>query len=81
MCRYDYVNTLFIGDLSLFCTESNLKELFEKFGPVEAILLKRSNDNDHTSLSYGFVKFINKNDAAKALNEVNGIMFLGRQLR
>ncbi len=78
---YDRINTLFLGDLSLFCTEKDLQKLFGKFGPLQDIRLKRSNDQDRTSLSYGFVKFAHKQDAAKALQELDGFMLLGRAIK
>lgn len=34
--------TLFLGDLSVVCTEMNLRELFNKYGELERVQLKKS---------------------------------------
>ncbi len=74
------MDTVFVGDLSIYCTEKDLYELFKSFGPIEEIRLKRSN-SDRTSLSYGFVKFATVEQATTAISTMNGYMHLGRGLR
>lgn len=72
--------SLFLGDLSVYCSEKDVKELFLPYGPIEAIKLKRgSNDRNH--LSYGFVRFISAESAENALKSLTGVVFLGRPLR
>lgn len=72
--------TLFLGDLSVYCTEKDVKEFFQPFGPIEAIKLKRgSSDRNH--LSYGFIRFIHPESAQLALERGNGAVFLGRPIR
>jgi RNA recognition motif-containing protein len=71
--------TLFVGDLSVHCTERELCQLFCKFGPVENVQIKRESGRaEH--LSYGFVKFGSRSCAEKAL-ELNGTVIYGRRLR
>ncbi len=72
--------TLFLGDLSVYCTEKDIRKLFRPFGLIEAIRVKRGSSNK-TNLSYGFIKFSTKESAEQALNQLNGVMFLGRALR
>jgi RNA-binding protein 39 len=73
-------STLFLGDLSVFCTEKDIRKLFRPFGPIEAIRVKRGSSNK-TNLSYGFIKFSLPESAEQAMKQLNGVMFLGRALR
>ena len=72
--------TLFLGDLSVYCTEKDIRKLFRPFGTIEAIRVKRGSSNK-TNLSYGFLKFSTRESADQALRALNGVMFLGRALR
>jgi RNA recognition motif-containing protein len=72
--------SLFLGDLSVYCTEKNVRDFFLPFGPIETIKLKRSS-NDRNHLSYGFVKYIHTESAEIALDRLQGAVFLGRPLR
>lgn len=72
--------TLFLGDLSVFCTEKDIRKLFRSFGPIEAIRVKRGTSSK-TNLSYGFIKFVERESAENAFHQLNGVMFLGRALR
>ena len=73
-------NSLFIGDLSKFCTESNLESLFSPFGQIVDVKIKRNNTTGKT-LSYGFVSYANDECAVKAMEQLNGFSFFGRNLR
>lgn len=76
----DYSTTLFLGDLSVHCTERDIRKLFRPFGTIEAIRIKRGS-NTKTNLSYGFIKFSNRQSAELAITQINGLMFLGRCIR
>jgi RNA recognition motif-containing protein len=71
--------TLFIGDLSVYCTEQNIENLFLQFGQIEKITIKRGASGS-TNLSYGFIKFYQK-ESAEAAACMNGFVFLGRAMR
>ena len=71
---------LFLGDLSIFCTESDVQEVFAPFGEIVSVKLQRSKD-DSRGLSYGFISFTTKSAAAAAMNNVNGFVLKGRPLR
>lgn len=73
-------STLFLGDLSVYCTEKDIRKLFRPFGPIESIRVKRGSSNK-TNLSYGFIKFTFPESAEQAIKHLNGIMFLGRSLK
>lgn len=73
-------STLFVGDLSVYCTERELCKLFCTYGSIEFVQIKReSGRQEH--LSYGFVKFNARESAERALQELNGIDVYGRKLR
>lgn len=73
-------STLFLGDLSTFCTEQDIHHLFAPFGEVVEIKIMRSEETMR-NLSYGFIKFSNPVSAKKALNALDGSLFCGRNLR
>jgi RNA recognition motif-containing protein len=72
--------TLFLGDLSIFCSENDLFNLFQKFGPIETIEIKRAEKNK-PCLAYGFIKFAYRQSAAQAVDAVNDTLFMGRFIR
>lgn len=72
--------TLFLGDLSIFCQESDLYKLFQPYGPIESIDIKRSEKNK-PCLAYGFIKFFYRDSAEQAMEAINGMIFLGRSIR
>ena len=72
--------SLFVGDLSIFCSEQELEKTFAPFGTLVEIKIMRSEETSR-NLSYGFVKFATANSAKAAMNELNGIMLCGRQMR
>lgn len=74
--------TLFLGDLPFLCTENCLRELFNRYGEIERLELKKSaRDPQRVHLGFGFVKFTSRTSAERALYELNGHFFLGRALR
>ena len=80
MSNFPSNNSLFIGDLSKFCTEGHLEDLFSPFGPIVEVKIKRNNTTGKT-LSYGFVSFVNDESAVSALAALDGQTFHGRHLR
>jgi len=72
--------SLFIGDLSVFCTREDLKQLFSPFGLITDIRIKQDM-NTGKKLSYGFVEFDNINSALNVLRTMNGYVLCGRPMR
>jgi RNA recognition motif-containing protein len=72
--------SVFIGDLSVYCTEQDVQGLFQRFGAIEAVKLKRGSV-DRTHLSYGFVRFVSVESAQNALCQLQGYVFLGRPIK
>ncbi len=73
-------NELFVGDLSYFCGEEQLYDLFGQFGGILDVRIKRSDAKGKT-LMYGFVKMESLKSALLAAKELNGTLFMGRALR
>ncbi|KAK9289544.1 hypothetical protein L1049_007700 [Liquidambar formosana] len=68
---------LFVGGLSFYTTEEGLSEAFSQHGQViEAkIVMDRVSDRPK---GFGFVTFASKDEAQKALTEMNGKALNGR---
>ena len=72
--------TLFVGDLSIHCTEKDLFQLFNMFGSIEAIHLKRKATANNRP-TYGFVAFKQRASAEAAMKFMNGHVIHGRAIR
>jgi RNA recognition motif-containing protein len=71
---------LFLGDLSYFCGENDLQNVFQRFGYIEDVRIIR-NKTTKKSLSYGFIEFATASSAVNALKEMNGAIVCGRAIR
>lgn len=71
-------DAIFVGNLSYFCSESILTTLFQQYGLVSSVTIQRSRKN--LPLHYGFVDMAPM-DAERAINALNNLTFMGRQLR
>ncbi len=71
---------IFVGDLSFFCKEMDLYELFCPYGQVLKPRIRRS-DKDGRTLMYGFVEMPVLEDAEKAVRALQGSRFQGRDIR
>jgi RNA recognition motif-containing protein len=69
-------STLFLGDLSMYCTEKDIFMLFDRFGPIESIILKKNNQH-----CYGFLCFQDPRSAEIGLRTMNGTVLHGRKIR
>lgn len=73
-------NELFIGNLSYFCEEKDLFELFDQYGNVEDVRIIK-NDTGTRSLMFGFVTMSSVHEAREMEKLLNGHMFMGRRIR
>jgi RNA recognition motif-containing protein len=73
------VKSLFVGDLSFFCSEDDLLQLFRRFGNVKAVEIKRGKFGD--SLMHGFVEMESNEAAELAIATLNDFKFMGRRMR
>lgn len=72
--------SLFVGDLSIFCTEADMQEAFQPHGEIVEVKVMRC-DETHKNLCYGFVKFSNQEDAQRAMDALNSSLLCGRPMR
>ncbi|KAK9992066.1 hypothetical protein SO802_027051 [Lithocarpus litseifolius] len=62
---------LFVGSMNKQATETEVEEIFSKYGRVEDVYLMR--DNMKQSRGCGFVKYSHRDMAMAAINALNGI--------
>ncbi|EAY01957.1 hypothetical protein TVAG_430980 [Trichomonas vaginalis G3] len=72
--------TIHVGNLSFDTTEESLKAKFAEFGNVVTCRIPRRTRTGK-SKSFGFVEFSTKEDADKAIKEMNEKEFEGRTLK
>ena len=72
--------SLFVGDLSIFCDETDLQNAFSSFGEIRDIRIQRGKGKHSHSLSYGFVEFSTHGGAENALTNMNGFELKGRKM-
>lgn len=73
-------STLFVGNLSFFCEERHLFELFDQYAHVHHVRIMR-NDFRTRSLMFGFVTLGSLHEANELERLLNGTFFMGRKLR
>lgn len=71
---------VFVGNLSYFCEESHLFDLFNQYAVVTNVRILRSDDKKR-SLMYGFVMFTSRQEVEEMSKLLNGHLFLGRNIR
>ncbi len=73
-------NVLFIGNLSYFCEESQIIELFRQYGEPVHVEISRNRKQNKT-LMYGFVTMVSGTEAENMVHLLDGYLFMGRKLR
>jgi cold-inducible RNA-binding protein len=71
---------LFVGNLSWSTKDDGLREAFEPFGEITEAKVISDRDTGR-SRGFGFVTFTNDDDAANAIEEMNGKSIDGRAIR
>ena len=71
--------TLFIGDLSVTCSEPQLLNLFLSCGGATSVRIIRT--RKRASLGYAFVTMISEEAAQHAINQLHGALLCGRNIR
>lgn len=72
-------STLFVGDLSVSCTEEILHDLFVSFGRVCSVRIMQTRKK--MSLGYAFVDMGSVESAVSAMENINGLSVCGRNIR
>ena len=75
----DAYRTLFLGDLSYFCTEEDLCNLFTSYGQISTVRVRRGVTGE--SLMHGFIALESHEAAKRAITELDGQIFMGRCMR
>ena len=70
---------LFVGNLSWNTEETSLRDMFEAHGEVEDVRIITDRDTGR-SRGFGFVTFVNSDDAKNAMEALNGTELDGRNL-
>lgn len=71
---------LYVGNLTFNTTEEEVKGLFEKIGAVQSATIIKDKYSDR-SKGFGFVEMTNDEEAKKAIEQLNGTDFKGRNIR
>ena len=75
----DATRTIFVGDLSYFCTEEDLFNLFSPFGTILTVRVRRGLTGE--SLMHGFVAFDTPEATRMAIATIDGKEFMGRTIK
>lgn len=70
---------IYVGNLSFKATQDDIKELFSKHGEVEAVNIITDSHTGRTK-GFGFVEMATEDDAKKAIESLNGSVFMERTL-
>ena len=79
MTEVDNTN-LFVGNFSWNLSEEDMRELFAAYGELEDVKLIIDRMTGR-SKGFGFVKFVNEDEATTALTELNDKEVDGRELK
>ena len=72
-------NKIYVGNLPFTATSENLNELFSKFGQVDSAKIVMDRDTGR-SKGFGFVEMSSGDEAAAAIEKLNGADMGGRSL-
>jgi len=72
--------TLFIGNISITCTEKNIHEIFSEYGTVVVVRIQRCSKTG-TSLGYGFLAMSCEEEAVQCLQHLHDKYLFGRYLK
>ena len=67
---------IYVGNLAHQATEDDLRQAFEDFGQVESVNIIKDRFSGE-SRGFGFVEMPSKDEAQKAIEEMNGKDFMG----
>ena len=70
---------IYVGNMSQDTTDDDLRQAFEAFGQVESVNVIKDRFSGE-SRGFGFVEMPSKEEAKKAIEEINGTDLKGRSL-
>lgn len=71
--------SVFVGNLSFFCTQDHLWNLLAPFGGIRSVKICRTKEKE--PLYYGFVHLTSTSAVEAAIKGLHGQLFMGRKLR
>ena len=74
------MKNIFVSNLAFSITESDLRSLFESYGPLERVSVITDRDTGR-SRGFGFVEMANDAEAETAIAELDGREWNGRALK
>jgi RNA recognition motif-containing protein len=82
MIQIRRINTMniYVGNLLFDVAESDLREAFEQFGTVTEVRLIMDKFSGK-SKGFCFIEMPDKDEAQKAIDEMNGKEFMGREIK
>ena len=72
-------NKLFVGNIDWNATDDDLRAAFSSFGEIEEVVIVTDKFSGR-SKGFGFVTFVNEEDAQKAIAEMDGYDLKGRKI-
>jgi len=73
--------SIFIGNLSMDITETELRGMFQRFGQIfSATVMNDNYIGSGQSRCYGYIEMASKNDGENAICSLNGTTYRGRNL-
>ncbi|KAL4272895.1 hypothetical protein GQ457_13G007630 [Hibiscus cannabinus] len=78
--QYMTTSSLYVGDLDLSVTETQLFEYFSQMGQILTVRVCKDMST-RRSLGYGYVNYSNPQDAARALEHLNFTLLNGKPVR
>jgi RNA recognition motif-containing protein len=72
---------IYVGNLAYSLTEDELANEFAKFGEVTSAKIIVDRENNNRSKGFGFIEMSDDSAAQKAIEELNGKVVAGRNLR
>jgi RNA recognition motif-containing protein len=73
--------SIIMRDLSFFCNENHLKEIVSCYGQCLKVHICRSEESNHRSLLHAFVEMTSDESVQDLIEELNGVLFMGRQMK
>ena len=72
---------IYVGNLAYSLSEDELANEFAQYGEVVSTKIIVDRENNNRSKGFGFIEMSNDDEAKKAIEELNGKIVSGRNLR
>jgi RNA recognition motif-containing protein len=72
---------IYVGNLAYSLSEDELKQEFANYGEVTSVKIIVDRENNNRSKGFGFIEMSDDAAANKAIEELNGKVVAGRNLR